>query len=143
MLSSEYQKVAGIIIFIRKKNKDKFLILKNNKNKWDFPKGKVDRSESILKASLRELYEETGIDNINIIDGFFEKIRYQDNKKSGKTTKKLAYFYLAKSNISKVVLSDEHSNYKWFEYKKALSTLSYKSSKELLKYAVIYLKKIK
>ena len=71
MLSSEYQKVAGIIIFINKKNKNKFLILKNNKNKWDFPKGKVDRNESILKASLRELYEETGIDNINIIDGFF------------------------------------------------------------------------
>lgn len=139
---TENQKVAGIIVYVRKKNKCGFLLLKNKRNKWDFPKGKVDRNESILKAGLRELFEETGLDKINIIDGFFEKIKYRETKKNGKTIAKTAYFYLAQSRKEKIILSDEHINYKWVYYKKALELISYAGSKDLLKYANIYLKKI-
>lgn len=142
MSSIEYQKVAGIIVFIKKKKKTKYLLLKNNKNKWDFPKGKVDKNESILKAGLRELFEETGVDNISIIDGFFEKIKYREIKKTGKIIKKMAYFYLASTKKSKIVLSKEHNNYKWFDFNKAYDTLTYKNSKVLLKYANSYLKRV-
>ncbi len=138
----DLQKVAGVILFIRNKNKCRFLLLKNKKNKWDFPKGKVDRNESILKAGLRELFEETGIDKITIIDGFFEKVKYRETKKSGKVINKAAYFYLAHTRKEKITLSEEHINYKWTDYKKALELISYAGSKDLLRYANLYLKKI-
>ena len=140
---AEHQKVAGVIVFIRQKKNNRFLLLKNKRNKWDFPKGKVDRNESILKAGLRELFEETGIEKITIVEGFFEKIKYRETKKSGKVISKVAYFYLAQTRKEKITLSNEHINYKWYDYKKAVELISYTGSKDLLRYANIYLKKNK
>ncbi len=40
-------------------NGDMLLIERNNR--WDLPKGKVEKGETLLKAALREVEEETGI----------------------------------------------------------------------------------
>lgn len=137
-----FQKVAGMILYFKKGKKKKFLLLKNKRNKWDFPKGKVDNNESILKAGLRELSEETGVNKITIVDGFFERVNYREKKKNGKVLHKTAYFYLAHTRKEKIFISDEHRDYKWLDFNKALELLSYAGSRELLQMANIYLKKI-
>ena len=38
------------------------------RNKWDLPKGKMDKGETIDQTALREVKEETGIKNLSIID---------------------------------------------------------------------------
>jgi hypothetical protein len=38
------------------------------RNKWDLPKGKMDKGETIDQTALREVKEETGIKNLRIID---------------------------------------------------------------------------
>ena len=40
------------------------------RNKWDLPKGKMDHGESIEKTAIREVEEETGIQNL-VISSFF------------------------------------------------------------------------
>ena len=40
------------------------------RNKWDLPKGKMDDGESIEKTAIREVQEETGIQNL-VITSFF------------------------------------------------------------------------
>ena len=40
------------------------------RNKWDLPKGKMDQGESIEKTAIREVEEETGIQNL-VISSFF------------------------------------------------------------------------
>ncbi len=44
-------------------------------NNWQMPQGGVDHGESYLAAMKREIFEETGIKNLEVlkeIDGFFE-----------------------------------------------------------------------
>ncbi len=47
-------------------NLDKILLIKRL-NKWDFPKGKIEKGESIEIAALREVEEETGLTSLEII----------------------------------------------------------------------------
>ena len=54
--------VAAIIrkddfYLLAKRNKDKYMGLK-----WEFPGGKVEGTESVEEAAVRECHEETGID---------------------------------------------------------------------------------
>ena len=49
---------AGVILLSRD---NKFLLVQNYNGKWTFPKGSIERDESVQCAAARELYEETGI----------------------------------------------------------------------------------
>ena len=40
-------------------------------DKWDLPKGKVEKGETISEAALREVSEETGVTHLNIEDSIF------------------------------------------------------------------------
>ena len=66
---------VGVIIL---NNKNKVFVGKRKDNpidKWQMPQGGVDLGEDYVSAMRRELFEETSIKNIEIlqeIDGFFE-----------------------------------------------------------------------
>ena len=47
-------------------------LLMRHADRWDLPKGHVDRGETEMECALRELHEETGItaDDIELIDRF-------------------------------------------------------------------------
>ena len=62
-----------------KNNKDEVLFI-YRRNKWDLPKGKMDKGETIDQTALREVKEETGIVNLEIID--FNQITFHIFKKS-------------------------------------------------------------
>ena len=42
------------------------------RNKWDLPKGKKDKFESIEDAAMREVEEETGVKGLKM-DSFYKK----------------------------------------------------------------------
>lgn len=46
-----------------KNNKEEVLMI-FRRGKWDLPKGKVEKNESVKEAALREVQEETGLKNI-------------------------------------------------------------------------------
>jgi 8-oxo-dGTP pyrophosphatase MutT (NUDIX family) len=51
---------AGGLIFNDKQN----LLMIFRRGKWDLPKGKLDKGESIEECAIREVQEETGIQNV-------------------------------------------------------------------------------
>ena len=61
-------------------------------NKWDLPKGKLDKGESISECAIREVEEECGIKNLQIIQPL--ETTYHIYQEKGKTILKTTYWFL-------------------------------------------------
>ncbi|MBM0636887.1 RNA pyrophosphohydrolase [Campylobacter sp. VicNov18] len=70
--------VAAIILSSSYPLECKIFIAKRNDmyNIWQFPQGGIDKGESIVKALLRELKEEIGTDEVEIIAEYPEWLSY-------------------------------------------------------------------
>jgi len=56
------QAAGGLVL---NSNQEYLFIYRNNK--WDLPKGKVEKNEKISDAAIREVEEETGVKNLKIV----------------------------------------------------------------------------
>lgn len=84
-------KAAGGLIY----TKDDHLLLIFRRGKWDLPKGKLDEGEDLETCAVREVNEETGLDNVAI-----EKplcITYHTYHQDGKHILKESHWYLMKT----------------------------------------------
>jgi len=125
------EKSAGIVLFRNISNKNEFLLLNYPQGHWDFIKGKVEQNETPHETALRETKEETGISNIEFIDGFEESIEY-DFRFKNKDIHKKVIFFLAKTSEKKIKLSHEHNDYLWLGYNDALKKTTFKNAKNVL-----------
>ncbi|MGQ0605832.1 MAG: bis(5'-nucleosyl)-tetraphosphatase [Candidatus Nitrosotenuis sp.] len=126
------ERSAGIVLFSEDGTKKLFLLLHYPSGHWDFIKGRIEKNERLREAALREAQEETGITDIEFIDGFEEKIQYS-YQYDRKLVKKEVVFFLAKTKTTDVILSDEHLDHVWLEFDGAFSKTTYQNAKNLLK----------
>ena len=64
------EKSCGAVIFIKKEEQPKYLLLNYAAGHWDFVKGNVEVNETEKDTVLRELKEETAIVDAHFLDGF-------------------------------------------------------------------------
>ena len=125
------QTSAGIVLFRNVSHEKSFLLLNYPQGHWDFIKGKMEKNETPHETALRETKEETGISNIEFIDGFEENIEY-DFKFKREDVHKKVIFFIAKTDTKKIRLSHEHNDYLWLGYNDALKKTTYQGSKNVL-----------
>lgn len=134
------EKSAGAIIFRRENNQIFYLLLyypssvRAPKQYWDFPKGHVEKGETEAMAMRREVFEETGIKDLELAPKFRKVIKYFFTKEN-KTIFKIVVFYLGKTEEKDVEISNEHLGYKWLPYEEAFEQLTFDNAKEILKKA--------
>lgn len=78
-------------------------VVKNTKNqilfiyrldRWDLPKGKLELSETIENAAVREVEEETGIENLKLKDFIDTTYHIYRDKKTNTPILKTTFWYL-------------------------------------------------
>ncbi len=125
------EKSAGIILYLEKSEGILFLLMNYPTGHWDFVKGKIEQGENEHQTALRETKEETGISDIEFVEGFEENINY-NFQFEGELIYKEVVFFLAKTKTETVKISHEHLDYTWLDYKNALEKITYQNAKNIL-----------
>ena len=122
---------AGTVLLCNTSGKNEFLLLNYPQAHWDFVKGKMEVGETQHETVRREMREETGISNFKLIKGFEENVEYNFRFKNEVIHKKVIFF-LAKTDVKKISLSNEHNDYLWLGYNDALKKITFKNAKNIL-----------
>jgi len=125
------EKSSGTVIFRDTPEGIVFLLLHYPSGHWDFVKGKMEKGENPHDTVVRETKEETGISDLNFVEGFEENIEY-DFQFEGELIHKKVVFYLAKTNTEKITISHEHLDFVWLDYKSAFEKTTYQNAKSVL-----------
>ncbi len=129
---------AGGVAFHRNEEKIEIaLILVGPHNRWQLPKGAVNKGESTEDAALREVREETGL-NTELM-GALDSIEYWFYaSQGGQRTRfhKMVHFYLVRF-ISGDTADHDHEveEARWVEIEQALEMLAYESEKTIVRKA--------
>jgi 8-oxo-dGTP pyrophosphatase MutT (NUDIX family) len=137
------EKSAGAIIFRVENNIRYYLLLhypamNRRGGHWEFAKGHIEEGENYEQTVKREVAEETGLNDIEIIPGFKEHIKYFFRSLPSKKNSwifKLVTFFVARTQEKDVKLSAEHIGFAWLDFDQAIRKVTYKNSKDLLKKA--------
>ena len=102
IMPNDTKTVAKVVLL----DGNKVLLLKRSgyvkkfANDWDLPGGHLKQNESLVKGLKREVREETGVEIEDPV--FFKNIEN-------------IHFFVANYNFQEIKLSDEHTEYKFFE----------------------------
>ncbi len=121
---------AGAVIF-RKNSRLQFLLLHYPSGHWDFVKGKIEVNENPHQTTIREAKEETGIADLDFVNGFEESVEYEFQY-DGELIHKKVIFFLAKTNTVEIKISHEHLDFVWLEFKEALEKTTYRNARSVL-----------
>ena len=108
------------------------LLLQYPQGHWDLPKGHVEATDSDnYETARRELSEETGISEFELIDGFEYRTEY-DFAHKGKVRSKQVFWYLATTERMSISLSKEHRDYMWLDWVQAIELATHDETKGVI-----------
>ncbi len=128
---------AGAIILREVEGKLKIALAQHQRaiKTWVLPKGHVEEGESVEEAALREIYEETGLDNVRLIKHLGTIMR-ESVKSNGDVEQKTIHFYLAYAlgnNQSPDPSDLSFIEARWFEPEEAIELLPYEAEQAFLR----------
>lgn len=135
MLESKNKRTTHTAGGIVLNSKKEVLVVNQNNNSWSLPKGHIDPGEDALGAAIREIYEESGIkeeDLILIKDlGSYERYRIALDGGDDESELKIIYMFLFESKSEKLRPVDPaNPEAIWVERDKVVEMLTHKKDKE-------------
>lgn len=133
------ERSAGFVVFRRESGRRLYLLLEHMDGRWDFPKGGIERGETVKDAALRELREETGIRWVRQVGDWDKTISYFYRKGQQAVHKDVTYF-LGEASDARVAVSSEHKGFIWLGYEDAMAKLKFDNAKQTLEKADSFLR---
>jgi diadenosine hexaphosphate hydrolase (ATP-forming) len=117
---------SGGIIYRRDEDGGvEILLIQDSKDRWTIPKGHIEEGETAEQTTRREISEEAGLNDIEII-GWVGKIhfRYRRVDKLVLMTTQI-YLVRARGNTNDIKKEEWMNDIKWFKFNDALEAIEY------------------
>ncbi len=130
-----------------------FLLIQHQAGHWAFPKGHADPGESALETAKRELEEETGIRDYEVLEepifvesySFVQEavpssVKHYSSAKEGELIEKSVTYFVAFVNSMEVVLQvEEIQNSAWICFDEAINLITFDGNRGVLREVKAYL----
>src|SRR3989344_4107647 len=106
-MSSQITKSAGGVVL---NSQGQVVVTNQNNNSWSLPKGHVEDGEELLDTAKREVWEETGITDLQFVEKCPIYSRYKiglDGKEDDQTEFKELQFFIFKIQQLELMPQDE------------------------------------
>jgi len=131
---------SGGVVFRLEQDTPHFLLIKDPYANWGLPKGHVEGGETPVEAAIREVAEETGLCQLQVvaqlptIDWYF--------RDDGSLVHKFCHFFLLQcvGGEAKPQLEEGISECIWQPLEQALMTVTYANAREVLRIAGVQVK---
>jgi ADP-ribose pyrophosphatase YjhB (NUDIX family) len=124
---------AGGVVFRRTKDdKIEILLIQDAKDRWTIPKGHIEEGETAKQTAAREIGEEAGLKDIDVLD-WLGKIhfRYRRIDKLVLMTTQI-YLVRAKGDTNAIQKEEWMNGIKWFSFHDALDAIEYEDISKLM-----------
>ncbi len=119
-------------------DRTRFLLVQHNAGHWSFPKGHAQIGETAAEAALRELQEETGIADVELLTDrvFVEQYRKPAHDDPTTVVDKVVQYYigLVRNPQTQAQLS-EVRECRWSDFEEAEALITYDESRKVLREA--------
>lgn len=128
---------AGGLVVRNNPDKQILLIKFPDNNGLGFPKGHVEKGETVEQAAIREVFEETGLSGLKIIKrlGIVTRPAVEDD---GTEVQKDIHLFLMKTDSNSHSEADQ--DYGWFGIDEAIQKMGFPQEAEFLRKIKEYLK---
>ena len=123
---------AGGIVFRNGEKGVEILLIQDSKDRWTIPKGHIEEGESAQQTARREIGEEAGLKEVDIL-GWLGKIhfRYRRIDKLVLMTTQI-YLVRAKGDTDAVQKEGWMNGIQWFPFHEALDAIEYEDIGKLM-----------
>jgi 8-oxo-dGTP pyrophosphatase MutT (NUDIX family) len=126
---------AGGVVYRNTESGPVFLLIRDSYRNWGFPKGHIEKDETSEDAALREVREETGLEDVEargMIDTIDWHFRFR-----GKLIHKVCDFYLMESDAARTTPQRDEgiTACRWLPIEKAREVISYGNARNVLERA--------
>lgn len=138
-----FEKSVGGVVYRKRENEILYLLVRYRSWQWDFAKGHVEEGETEEQTLRREIMEETGLENLEILPGFRKAVRYfytaKGNEKKERISEgrgiyifKRAVYFAAETTTEKIVIDFENKDFAWLTFEQAYKRLGNDDSRRVL-----------
>ena len=124
---------CGVVPFRRLGNTVEYLLVQHQAGHWSFPKGHPEGDESAVETARRELAEETGIDQVTLIEKPAFTESYTFTKRSGKQVLKRVTYFLGEVNreAGVTVQAKEIADHQWADAATTRKKITFEEGRSL------------